>query len=188
MQLTMNVTQMRIILITLVALVLASCGSQTTEESIVELEAKFKEVTSGNGINQEEVKDVILKLAAAYETYASENPENPSAPEYLYKSAELYETNMMDINKAMAIFDKIIADYPDNERAADALFKKGYVYHNTLKDLDKAREAYMSFLEKYPDHELSSSAKFEIDNLGVSAKELLEKIQQNASEDSEPTQ
>ena len=91
---------------------------------------------------------------------------------------------MMDIGKAMEIFDKIINDYPESERAADALFKKGYVYHNTLKDLNKAREIYLTFLEKYPDHELASSAKFEIDNLGVSAKDLLEKIQKSAVEDS----
>ena len=180
----MNSAQIKFVLISLATLLFMSCGKPSTKESIEALEAKFKEVTSGNGINHEEVKEVILELAAAYESYAAENTQDPSSSEFLYKSAELYETNMMDIGKAMEIFDKIINDYPESERAADALFKKGYVYHNTLKDLNKAREIYLTFLEKYPDHELASSAKFEIDNLGVSAKDLLEKIQKSAVEDS----
>lgn len=165
-----------------ILLMIISCKQQTTDNSIPALEAKFKAVTANTGEapNTEEIKEVMEALAGAYEKFAAANPQDPQAPEYLYKSAELYETNMMDIAKSMQIFDKIIQDFPENERAADALFKKGYVYHNTLKDLPKAREAYMMFIEKYPDHELVNSAKFEIENLGVSAKDLLERIQQSA--------
>ena len=184
----MNSTFLKTIFIALISAVLWSCGSSSSEESIESLEAKLKEVTSGNGINHDEVREVMGKLASAYEKAALDNPEAPETPENLYTAAELFETNMMNVGKAMEIFDKIINDYPQHERAADALFKKGYVYHNTLKDLEKAKEAYMSFIERYPNHQLASSAKFEIENLGISAKDLLEKIQETNAADSVPAQ
>lgn len=168
-------------LFTLVLLVmLGSCGQQPADDSIQSLEARFKEVTSASGseIDHNEIREVMGRLAAAYEKFATEHPEDPATPEYLYKAAELYETNMMNISQSMQIFDNIIQKYPDHDRAADALFKKGYVLHNTLSDTAKARQVYSEFLNRYPDHELAASAKFEIANLGVDARELLERIQQ----------
>lgn len=162
-----------------------SCKQEADDNSIEALQEKFREVTTSNDggapVNQEEIKKVMLQLAQAYEREAEAQQEPNQAADHWYKAAELYETNMMDIGKALQIFDRIIQNYPDHNRAADALFKKGYIYHNTLRDLDKARVAYLDFLEKYPDHDLVNSAKFEIDNLGVPAKELLERIQQTDS-------
>lgn len=165
-------------------ILLQNCKQQADANSVEALQAKFREVTAPNPdkvVNQEEIKEVMLQLAQAYEKEASGLTDANQAADSWYKAAELYETNNMDIGKAMQIFDRIIQEYPAHERAADALFKKGYIYHNTLRDLDKAKIAYMDFLAKYPDHELVESAKFEIDNLGVPAKELLEIIQQSDS-------
>ncbi|MEZ4826010.1 MAG: tetratricopeptide repeat protein [Bacteroidia bacterium] len=172
-----------ILILSAFLLVAQSCKKQPADDSIEALEAKFREATSGGtqdgsqNVNHEEIKKIMADLAAAYEKYATDHPEDQHSAEYLYKAAELYETNMMNISRSMAIFDKIIQDYPEAERAADALFKKGYVLHNTLKDLDRARTAYLDFLEKYPDHELAASARFEIENLGVDARDLLDRIQ-----------
>ncbi|MEM7370598.1 MAG: tetratricopeptide repeat protein [Bacteroidota bacterium] len=164
---------------------LDSCKQQADDNSIEALQEKFREVTSStsaNGpVNQEEIKGVMLQLAQAYEREAEGQADADLAAKNWYKAAELYETNMMDIGKALQIFDKIIQTYPAHDRAADALFKKGYIYHNTLRDLDKAKVAYLDFLEKYPEHDLVNSARFEIENLGVPAKELLERIQQTDS-------
>ncbi|MDX2249933.1 MAG: tetratricopeptide repeat protein [Bacteroidia bacterium] len=168
-----------IIILTLI-LVAGGCKKQPAADSIEALEAKFREATSASNGNHDEIRQVMTDLADAYEKFARDNPTDPNSAEYLYKAAELHETNMMNISKSMAIFDKIIADYPESERAADALFKKGYVLHNTLKNIDQARVVYLDFLKKYPNHELAASARFEIDNLGVDARDLLDKIQQKA--------
>lgn len=172
----------KIIGFTIAILLLAAvgCKKQPAADSVEALEAKFREVTSSSSGNHDEIKQVMADLAAAYEKFAADHPQDQNSAEYLYKAAELYETNMMNITQSMSIFDKIISDYPDTDRAADALFKKGYVLHNTLKDIDRARGVYLDFLDKYPNHELAASAKFEIENLGVDARDLLDRIQQRA--------
>lgn len=173
----MNMPVFRLSGVLLLLLLAYGCGGSGEAAAIESLEAQFRTLTQSPGIDPEAVKTTMRELAEAYAAFAEAQPESPEAPEYLYKAAELYETNMLDPRGAIAVFDRIITNYPGHDRAADALFKKGYVYHNTLNDLPKAREAYMTFLETYPDHDLVASAKFEIENLGVPADELLRRIQ-----------
>ena len=155
---------------------LQSCKQESNANSVAELEAQYRELTATKGTDPEAIKTSMLNLAQAYEA-ASETDSTQSA-EYLYKAAEMYETNMLNVNKAVQVLDRILTEHPDHERAADALFKKGYAYHEYFGDLKKAEAAYASFLQKYPDHELVESAQFELKYLGVPAKDLLERIQQ----------
>lgn len=173
----MNTFRSHLAGLTMLAILVLGCGGASPSASIEQLETRLRELTQSPGIDPEEVKATMRELAAAYSAQAEARPEAPEAPEYLYKAAELYETNMLDPRAALAVFDQLIATYPEHERAADALFKKGYVYHNILNDLAKAQEAYLTFLETYPEHDLVASAKFEIENLGVPAEELLRRIQ-----------
>ncbi|RMG70757.1 MAG: hypothetical protein D6722_08185 [Bacteroidetes bacterium] len=166
-----------VILACLLGFSFLACGSGDQKAAIEQLEEQFRTLTQQPGVNPEEVKASMRELAEAYIAYAESQSEATKAGEFLYRAAELYETNMLDPQAAIGLLDRIIEDYPSHERAADALFKKGYVYHNILNDLPRAREAYMAFLEAYPDHDLVASAKFEIENLGVPADELLRRIQ-----------
>lgn len=168
---------LNLLLISGLIFMVTACGSESATANLEQLETKYRELTGPNSkATQQDIQGVMSELAGAYEAFATNNPDNPQAPEYLYKAAELFEP-MGNIEKAMTIFDNIISKYPDSEKAPDALFKKGYVYHNTIKDLTQAKTLFMQFLERYPEHELAASAKFEIENLGVPAKDLLEKIQ-----------
>ncbi|MEM7655910.1 MAG: tetratricopeptide repeat protein [Bacteroidota bacterium] len=167
-------------LIVAASLLMTSCGAETGSNSVTELEAQYRELTSSSNGDQAAIRETMMALAAAYEQESKVDSLNSA--EYLYKAAEMYETNMMDVNKALQVFDRIIAEYPNSERAADALFKKGYVTHNVLKDLDKAKVIYQQFLSQYPDHELATSAQFELEFLGVPAEDLLEKIQEKSTE------
>ena len=58
-----------------------------------------------------------------------------------------------------------------------------FLYANEIGNLEFAREKYELFLEKYPEHEMAASAQPELDNLGISAEEILQKkIAQGESE------
>lgn len=160
---------------------LSGCG-ETSAESVVEAaEDRYEQLSNPGGNEQkasrEEMTEAMQQLAEAYVAFADQHPDVPETPERMYKAAELYQVNLLDVNRAIEIYDRIIVAYPDHKRAANALFTKAYVYHNTMHDLDRARASYTQFIEQYPDHELVSHAQFELDNLGLSAKETLERIQ-----------
>jgi tetratricopeptide (TPR) repeat protein len=157
------------------------CGKTSAESAVVAAEARYEQLSNPQGNEQkasrEEITNAMERLAEAYIAFADQNPDAPESPERLYKAAELYQVNLLDVNKAIEVYDRIITNYPEHRRAANALFTKGYVYHNTMHDLERAKAAYLQFIGRYPDHELVSHAQFELDNLGLSAKEALERIQ-----------
>jgi tetratricopeptide (TPR) repeat protein len=161
--------------ITLTALI--GCGKKDAGSDIASLEAKFKELTTGENLKDKtgEIRDVMGKLAVAYER-AGQSKDPEIAVKNLYLAAEMYETNQLDVSKSLGLYQKIFNEYPDHDRAADALFKMGYIYNNMLNDLPNAEKMYRLFLEKYPEDQLAPSAQFEIDNLGVSPEEILKRI------------
>jgi tetratricopeptide (TPR) repeat protein len=163
-----------------IGLIAPACQDENPRARLQDLEAHFEALTDQSkeqAVDQEKLRQAIIDLAEGYVSYTAAVPDDPQAPGYLFKAAELYETNMLDLPRSLAIYDELIETYPDHPRAADALFKQGFVYHNTLNELEKARNAYARFLEKYPDHEMAASARFEIENLGVSTQEIFERIQ-----------
>mgnify|MGYP002078752181 CR=1 FL=1 len=158
-----------------------SCGEAATDTTVASAEARYSKLSNpASGevkASREDLTAAMQDLAAAYLAFADQHPDAPETPERLYKAAELFQVNLLDVNQALEIYDRIFARYPDHKRAANSLFTKAYVYHNTVHDLDMARASYLQFIEKYPDHELAAHAQFELDNLGLSAREALERIQ-----------
>jgi hypothetical protein len=59
-----------------------------------------------------------------------------------------------------------------------------FLYNNELHMIDSASVAYRRFLDAYPNHELASSASSELDNLGKTPEQILEK--HVATSNSEP--
>lgn len=158
------------------------CGDgNDTAARVLAAEATYNEYTNsendGTQFSREQIAASTQELADAYLAYAASNPDAEDTPERLYKAAELFQINLLDITQAMDLYDRIIADYPNHNRAANSLFSKGYVYHNTMHDLDQARATFTQFIAEYPEHDLVPHAQFELDNLGLSAKEALERIQ-----------
>lgn len=167
----------------------SACQSEAPQSDIAALEAQYREMTSGNvqGSSAQQIREVMTKLAAAYEAKAGESTDNEEAASYLYKAAEMYENNPADINKVLGLFDQIIEKHPNHKRAADALFKKGFVFNNVIGDTARARVAYETFIDQYPEHDLVEDAKIEVESLGLSAQQLLEKIQKRAQEAQQET-
>jgi len=51
----------------------------------------------------------------------------------------------------------------------------GFIYANELQNYKEAEILYKQFLNEYPDNELAPSARAELENLGLSPEEILEK-------------
>ena len=51
----------------------------------------------------------------------------------------------------------------------------GFISANELNNFDEATSIYKQFLKEYPDNELAASAQAELDNMGLSPEEILQK-------------
>jgi len=91
-----------------------------------------------------------------------------------YEFAEVYHKNVLDLRKAIQVYDEIVAEYPETEQAPKALFSIGYIYANELGENEPATQYYSKFIESYPDHEMAPSVEFELKYLGKSLEEIPE--------------
>lgn len=101
-------------------------------------------------------------------------------------SEELYKNGMDAYNKgnkteAVVALEKYIKTFPEGEEYPRVLFLYGYINANDLRKLDVAEKVYLEFLTKYPDNELAESVKFELNNLGKSADNIV--LPQNMADD-----
>ena len=108
-------------------------------------------------------------------------PTDPQSPEMLYKAGQI-ANSVRASERAIALNEWLYTRYPDHPRAGRALFLMAFTYDDELKNYDKARELYEEFLRKYPDDDFAQSARFQLDNLGKSANEIIEGFQRQEEE------
>ncbi|NQV42155.1 MAG: tetratricopeptide repeat protein [Candidatus Marinimicrobia bacterium] len=99
---------------------------------------------------------------------------DPNAVTVKYEFAEVYHKNVLDLRKAIGVYEEIVEQYPDTEQAPKALFSIGYIYANELGENDAATKYYSKFIETYPNHEMAPSVEFELKYLGKSLEEIPE--------------
>lgn len=76
---------------------------------------------------------------------------------------------------AQRYFYQVYEQYPNSEDSPKSLFMSAYLLANELNQFDEAKRQYKLFLEKFPNHELSASAKVELENIGLTPEEILNK-------------
>jgi TolA-binding protein len=159
-----------IINLSLFLLVLAGCGDKKTA---VELLTEGQKYTS-----EENLPEAVL----SYETLIKDYPEDELAPEATVRLASIYQNKLVkniseneSLLKSLELFKSIYEKFPLSDQAPMGLFMAGFVQANELHDFDGATETYNLFLKDFPDHELAASAKEELENMGLSPEEVLQK-------------
>lgn len=124
----------------------------------------------------------IDKAVTAYQDLIKEYPNSPKAPEAIFELATLYQNKMVknipqnqSLQKSIGLFRSIFDKYPKSKLAPKALFMSGFIQANDLKSYDEATASFTLFLQKFPNNELASSAKEELDNMGLTPEEILQK-------------
>jgi len=159
-----------IISLSFILLFLAGCGDKKTPDELLADGEKF--------VSEENLPEAVL----AYETLIKDYPEDVLAPEAIVRLATIYQNKLVkniseneSLLKALELFKSVYDKYPNSEQAPMGLFMAGFVQANELQDYDGATETYNTFLQSYPDHELAASAKEELDNMGLTPEEVLQK-------------
>lgn len=128
-------------------------------------------LTNGN------VKEAIKDL----ESFIEEFKDSEKTPEALSKLALIYQNKIAGISekesleKAVKLYRQVYDEYPNSSQAPTSLFMAAFILANELNKLHPAEMTYKLFLEKFPNHELAASAKEELNNLGLSPEEILQK-------------
>ncbi len=129
-------------------------------------------------IENEEYIDALADFRKLVDNF----PKSKYRSEVYFELGKLYHgkidknlTEEQSYQEAIKYYESVFTNFPDDTNAPNALFMTAFLYANELGKLDSARENYQNFLSKYPEHEMAASAKAELDNLGVSAEEILQR-------------
>lgn len=129
-------------------------------------------------LEQENIPEAIL----SYENLLKEFPDSKLTPQVLMQLAAIYQSKRVtslseieSLKKANEYYLMVFEKYPNDSDAPTALFMAGFLQANELHNYEQATKTYNIFLEKYPEHELTVSAKQELENMGLSAEEILRK-------------
>ncbi len=167
-----NYKQMKTIIITLsfFILLLAGCSNKKTASELLTEGEKFT--------SEENLPEAVL----SYETLIKEYPDDILAPEATVRVAAIYQNKLVkniseneSLLKSVELFKSIYEKHPGSKQASLGLFMAGFVQSNELHDYEGATETYNTFLKVFPDHELAASAKEELDNMGLTPEEILQK-------------
>src|SRR3972149_5230349 len=161
-------TQITITFILLVLLL--GCSSNKSPDELLDEGEKLS--------NENKIPEAV----SVYENLLKEYPEDELAPEATTRLAAIYQNKLLknisekeSLNKSVELFESIFEKYSDSKQAPMGLFMAGFIQANELHDYNAATETYNLFLEVYPEHELAASAKEELDNMGLTPEELLQK-------------
>jgi len=157
-------------LLSLLSLLLFACSSEKSPDELMKEAETFT--------NNKKIPESVT----AYETLIKDFPDDSLAPEATFRLATIYQNELVknisekeSLQKAVELFKGIHERYPTSDKAPMGLFMAGFILANDLKDFKAATEVYNQFLEKYPDNELATSTKEELDNMGLSPEEILQR-------------
>ena len=117
-----------------------------------------------------------------FQKIVDEYPESEHYKFALLKTGELSQgyvdtslSKKESFLKAVKVYTEFQKKYPNDPKAPQTLFMIGFIQANELMNDEAAKNAYSKFLKLYPDSEMAESAKAEIENLGLTPDEILQK-------------
>jgi outer membrane protein assembly factor BamD (BamD/ComL family) len=143
-------------------ILLVGCGSPSPEDLSKHAEEAIQRGDFPAAIN-------------AYTTIVNEHTESEYREEAMFGIAAIYHNETQDYQAAVDAYQRYLQLFPNGKRAPVALFLAAYIYNNELHTIERAEALYTKFLADYPENEMAVSAKFELDNLGLSAEQILQR-------------
>jgi len=161
---------MKSIIALLTLLLIAGCSTKKSDKELFDEGQK--------NLKEDKIPEAVM----AFEELVNDHSDSELTPEALSQLGSLYQNKQIkslsereNLEKAISIFKKLHDEYPASDYAPSGLFMAGFIYANELQNYSEAEKLYKQFLSEYPDNELAASAQAELDNLGLSPEEILQK-------------
>jgi len=120
-------------------------------------------------------ENLLKEATTKFQDFAGYFPEDPKAPEYLLKASD-FALMLGQVEKSVKILDRIIKEYPEFNQMESVMYNKADHLDFNLRDTTAAKVAYQEFIDKYPQSDLVDDAQSRIDNISLSAEELVDKF------------
>jgi tetratricopeptide (TPR) repeat protein len=140
-------------LVMVLSVLFTSCGGgkeKTPDEIRDSLLTEIKNLENGILKSREEGKlDLMVanKMVSLYSRFLKEFPEAQSAPDFLFKGADLYSNALQQPKEALAWYQKIIDKHQGFTRYPESLFLAGFTCQEKLANPVKAKEYYDVLIE-----------------------------------------
>ena len=160
-----------------IAFLFHGCGKPAPEEYLAkgkEAEERAQRIVDTLS-TPPDLPGLFAPAIEAYSDLAANYPNSPLASDAVFRLATIYHNDTREFEKAIDAYRRYTAMNPGGEKVPLAMFLTGYLYNNELRNLDSAGAAYRRFLEKFPHHEMAMAAQFELNNLGKTPEEMLQK-------------
>lgn len=149
--------------------ILLRCNSKTSRVYFNEALQKIKEKKYEEALKE-------------FHWLAEKFPEDSIASKSIFEIAKIYHAQLIpniqkekSLMEAVKYYKKLFYNYKNMPEAERALFLAAFIFANELNNLDSARVNYELFLKNYPNSQLVQSVKLELENLGSSPDEILNK-------------
>lgn len=132
---------------------------------------------------KDQTEQKYSEAVAGFDKLLAEAPSSEFAPQAIFECAKIYHAEKISdlpktesLNKAVHYYKKLYQEHPDFKDAPSAMMMSGFILANELNKPDEAKTIYEEFLKKYPESPLASSVKLELESIGLSPDELLNKL------------
>ncbi|NMB81997.1 MAG: tetratricopeptide repeat protein [Ignavibacteria bacterium] len=132
---------------------------------------------------KDQTEQKYAEAVAGYDKLLAEAPKSEFAPQALFECAKIYHAEKIpdlpkeeSLNKAVQYYKKLYQDHPDFKDAPSAMMMSGFILANELNKAEEAKTIYEEFLKKYPESPLAGSVKLELESIGLSPDELLNRL------------
>ena len=162
---------LKIMVFAVLAFGLFACG----EKKLTQDDMKAAEKTLMNE-NWTMNMDVAPQVAEKYCKFVEQNPDDPTAPTWLFHALEI-NVALKNVDKSVELCDQLIAQYPESKWSPKSLMLMGsYLYEDQLNDTAMAHKAYQRLIDEFPNDSLVKDARILIDCLGLTDEEKWNKI------------
>ncbi|HZV13149.1 MAG TPA: tetratricopeptide repeat protein [Candidatus Kapabacteria bacterium] len=104
-------------------------------------------------------------------------PNGKHAAEAMFKIGIIQTNQLKDYASGMKTLEDVATHYASSEEAPKALMTLGFLYANqpAVKNIDLAKKCYQQVVSQYPSSDLAASANMELETLGQSPAEALQR-------------
>lgn len=163
----------RVLIFGMVFLMMAFSGCHNQRGKVTENDVKKAEQALFNE-DQTTNQEAVANAIETFNKFAKQNPDDPKAPEYLFKALEISINTKQDPVQSILFCENLVEKYPEFDKNPVALFMlASFVYDDQLNDLDMTRDTYQRIVDNYPDSPFARDAAISIQQLGMSPEELI---------------
>lgn len=150
------------------ALLVASCSNKVSQKDVKKAEAALFNADKTTN------EDAVANAISTFSAFAEDNPDDASAPEYLFKALEVSVNTHQEPQASIDLMERLVTNYPDFDKNPVAMFMVAtFIYDEQLGDLEKARATYQRIIDKYPNNAFARDAAIAIEQLGISPDDLV---------------